>query len=585
MIKKINYVLDRRQKINLCILLVIIFIGAFVELLGVSAVMPLIDVAMKPETIGEKWYFVLISKYTGFTEPNQMILFLAVLLIVIYILKNAYVIVMYSLQYRFVFNNQQRLSVRMMKSYMHQDYLFHISKNVAEFQRNIINDINGFFTVALNALQFLAEFSVSVVLVIFLLVQDWVSTVAVATLLFLFMGLFTIFFRKVLVKIGEESRQANVQVTKWLFQAFSGIKEIKVANRETFFIANYDRSYKDCARAQRQQSVLTYLPKPVMETVCICSLMLAMIIKITVLKSDIASFVTTLSVFAVAAFRMLPSFNKITGYISGMMFNKPAIDAVYKDLMEIEQLMVQKTEEQIDTQKVSLTTAIELKNVSFRYPQSDRWILKEANLGIKKNTSVAFIGASGAGKTTAADLILGILQPEEGIITINGTEIKKCMASWHEAIGYIPQTIYLMDDSIRANVAFGIPDSEIDDAAIEKALREAQLDQFVHTLPDGVNTMIGDRGVKLSGGQRQRIGIARALYRNPSVLVLDEATSALDNDTEKEVMEAIDGLHGTRTLIVIAHRLSTIRKCDKIYEVGNGGFIEKNKEEVLGGEK
>lgn len=585
MIKKINYVLDRRQKINLCILLVIIFIGAFVELLGVSAVMPLIDVAMKPETIGEKWYFVLISKYTGFTEPNQMILFLAVLLIVIYILKNAYVIVMYSLQYRFVFNNQQRLSVRMMKSYMHQDYLFHISKNVAEFQRNIINDINGFFTVALNALQFLAEFSVSVVLVIFLLVQDWVSTVAVATLLFLFMGLFTIFFRKVLVKIGEESRQANVQVTKWLFQAFSGIKEIKVANRETFFIANYDRSYKDCARAQRQQSVLTYLPKPVMETVCICSLMLAMIIKITVLKSDIASFVTTLSVFAVAAFRMLPSFNKITGYISGMMFNKPAIDAVYKDLMEIEQLMVQKTEEQIDTQKVSLTTAIELKNVSFRYPESDRWILKEANLGIKKNTSVAFIGASGAGKTTAADLILGILQPEEGIITINGTEIKKCMASWHEAIGYIPQTIYLMDDSIRANVAFGIPDSEIDDAAIEKALREAQLDQFVHTLPDGVNTMIGDRGVKLSGGQRQRIGIARALYRNPSVLVLDEATSALDNDTEKEVMEAIDGLHGTRTLIVIAHRLSTIRKCDKIYEVGNGGFIERNKEEVLGGEK
>lgn len=431
MIKKINYVLDRRQKINLCILLVIIFIGAFVELLGVSAIMPLINVAMNPETIDEKWYFVLIRKYTGITDANQMILFLAVLLIVIYILKNVYVMVMYSLQYRFVFNNQQRLSVRMMKSYMQQDYLFHISKNVAEFQRNIINDINGFFTVALNALQFLAEFSVSVVLVIFLLVQDWVSTVAVATLLFLFMGVFTIFFRKVLVKIGEESRQANVQVTKWLFQAFSGIKEIKVANRETFFIANYDRSYKDCARAQRQQSVLTYLPKPVMETVCICSLMLAMIIKITVLKSDIASFVTTLSVFAVAAFRMLPSFNKITGYISGMMFNKPAIDAVYKDLMEIEQLMVQKTEEQIDTQKVSLTTAIELKNVSFRYPESDRWILKEANLGIKKNTSVAFIGASGAGKTTAADLILGILQPEEGIITINGTEIKNV---WHHGM-------------------------------------------------------------------------------------------------------------------------------------------------------
>ena len=581
MLKKINYVLDRKQKINLGILLIIIFIGAFVELLGVSAVMPLINVAMQPETIDEKWYFILISKYTGITDANQMILFLAVLLIIIYILKNIYVMAMYSLQYRFVFNNQQRLSVRMMKSYMQQDYLFHVSKNVAEFQRNITSDVNGFFTVALNVLQFLAEFSVSAVLVIFLLIQDWVSTVAIAALLFLFMGIFTVFFRKVLVKIGEESRQANVLVTKWLFQAFSGIKEIKVANKESFFITNYDKNYKDCARVQRQQSILTYLPKPVMETVCICSLMLAMIIKIAVMKSDIVSFVTTLSVFAVAAFRMLPSFNKITGYISGMMFNKPAIDSVYRDLKEIERLMGQKTIEQKDTVNITLNKSIQFNDVSFHYSGSDKWILKDANLEIQKNTSVALIGASGAGKTTAADLILGILEPQEGTVTIDGVDIKKCMKSWHEEIGYIPQVIYLMDDTIRANVAFGIPESEIDDTRIEKALWEAQLDQFVQALPDGLDTMIGDRGVKLSGGQRQRIGIARALYRNPNVLVLDEATSALDSDTEKEVMEAIDGLHGTRTLIVIAHRLSTIRKCDKIYEVGKGGFTERDKAEVF----
>ena len=582
MLKKINYVLDRKQKINLGILLIIIFIGAFVELLGVSAVMPLINVAMQPETIDEKWYFILISKYTGITDANQMILFLAVLLIIIYILKNIYVMAMYSLQYRFVFNNQQRLSVRMMKSYMQQDYLFHVSKNVAEFQRNITSDVNGFFTVALNVLQFLAEFSVSAVLVIFLLIQDWVSTVAIAALLFLFMGIFTVFFRKVLVKIGEESRQANVLVTKWLFQAFSGIKEIKVANKESFFITNYDKNYKDCARVQRQQSILTYLPKPVMETVCICSLMLAMIIKIAVMKSDIVSFVTTLSVFAVAAFRMLPSFNKITGYISGMMFNKPAIDSVYRDLKEIERLMGQKTIEQKDTVNITLNKSIQFNDVSFHYSGSDKWILKDANLEIQKNTSVALIGASGAGKTTAADLILGILEPQEGTVTIDGVDIKKCMKSWHEEIGYIPQVIYLMDDTIRANVAFGIPESEIDDTRIEKALWEAQLDQFVQALPDGLDTMIGDRGVKLSGGQRQRIGLARALFRNPNLLVREEATSALDSDTEKEVMEAIDGLHGTRTLIVIAHRLSTIRKCDKIYEVGKGGFTERDKAEVLG---
>ncbi|MDE6990141.1 MAG: ABC transporter ATP-binding protein/permease, partial [Lachnospiraceae bacterium] len=506
---------------------------------------------------------------------------LAVVLIVIYILKNSYVTIMCSLQYRFIYNNQQRLSVRMVESYMQQDYLFHVSRNVAEFQRNIVNDVNGFYTVTLNALQFLAEFSVSVVLVIFLLVQDWVSTLAVASLLFLFMGFFTLFVRKVLVRIGEESRQAYFLVTKWLLQAFSGIKEIKVANKERFFITNYDKNYRDRARIQRQQSMLTYLPKPVMETVCICSLMIAMIIKIVVVKSDITSFVTTLSVFAVAAFRMLPSFNKITGYISGMMFNKPSIDAVYNDLREIEQLMARRTADHEDTVKVKLGTAIRLDRVSFRYPKAEKWILKNASLEISKNTSVALIGASGAGKTTAADLILGILEPQEGAVMIDGTDIRKCMTSWHEDVGYIPQTIYLMDDSIRANIAFGIPEAEIDDAAVGKALQEAQLDRFVHALPEGADTVIGDRGVKLSGGQRQRIGIARALYRNPSVLILDEATSALDNETEKEVMEAIDGLHGTRTLIVIAHRLSTIKKCDRIYEVENGVFVEKRKEKVL----
>lgn len=581
MLKKISYVLDRKQKIKLCILLVIILIGAFMELLGVSAVMPLINTAMEPDRLDEKWYYVLISKYTGITEVNQMIVFLAIFLIVVYILKNIYVTVMYSLQYRFVFNNQQRLSVRMMKSYMQQNYLFHVSKNVVEFQRNVTNDVNGFFTVVLNALQFLAEFSVSAVLVAFLFVQDWVSTLAIASLLFLFMGFFTIFFRKVLVKIGEESRQTNVLVAKWLFQAFSGIKEIKVANKEQFFVTKYDNHYKNYARIQRRQSILAYLPKPVMETVCICSLMIAMIIKIVVAKSDITSFVTTLSVFAIAAFRMLPSFNKITGYISGMMFNKPAIDAVYRDLKEIEHLVAGRADAHENQLKVDFSDAICLNDVSFRYPESDKWILKNVSIKIRKNTSVAFIGASGAGKTTAVDLILGILEPQEGTIAIDGMDIKKCMGSWHENVGYIPQAIYLMDDNIRANIAFGIPESEIDAAAIEKALQEAQLDTFVHSLPDGLDTMIGDRGVKLSGGQRQRIGIARALYRNPSVLILDEATSALDNETEKEVMEAIDGLHGTRTLIIIAHRLSTIKGCDKIYEVGNGSVVERIKEEVV----
>ena len=574
MLKKINYVLDRRQKINLLILLLIIFVGAFVELLGVSSILPLVNVATSPETIEQTWYLSWLKQILGLQDAGQMLVVLSVILIIIYIFKNIYVTMMYNMQYSFIFG-------KLMDCYMHQDYLFHVSKNVAELQRNVTSDVNGFFTVVLNFLQFLAEISVCIVIVLYLLMQDFVTTMAVAILLFVFVGLFAGLFKKILGEKGRKNREVNVQVTKWILQSFSGIKEIKVINAEDFFIYNYNKYYSQFATLQRQQSMLTFVPRPVMETVCICGLLIAVILKLTIDSSDIASFIPTLSVFAIAAFRMLPSFNRITGYLGGIMFSKPSIDAIYQDLKEVEQLQRHRESIEKNEENMPLTKLIQMNQVSFKYPESDKWILKNADIEIKKNSSVAFVGASGAGKTTAADLILGLLEPTEGRILVDGTDIRTNMAAWHEKIGYIPQTIYLMDDTIRANIAFGIDEADINEAGIYNAIKEAQLDEFIAQLPDGIETEIGDRGVKLSGGQRQRIGIARALYRNPEVLVLDEATSALDNDTEKEVMEAIDSLHGTRTLIVIAHRLSTIQNCDEIYEVGNGKFQLKTKQEVL----
>lgn len=582
MLKKINYVLDRRQKINLLFLLLTIFVGAFVELLGVSAILPVVNVATSPETIEQTWYLSWLKQILGLQDAGQMLIVLSVILIIIYILKNVYVTIMYNMQYSFIFGNQKKLAVKLMDCYMHQDYLFHVSKNVAELQRNVTSDVNGFFTVVLNFLQFLAEISVCIVLVLYLLMQDFVTTMAVAILLFVFVGLFAGLFKKILGEKGRKNREVNVQVTKWILQSFSGIKEIKVINAEDFFIYNYNKYYSQFATLQRQQSMLTFVPRPVMETVCICGLLIAVILKLTIDSSDIASFIPTLSVFAIAAFRMLPSFNRITGYLGGIMFSKPSIDAIYQDLKEVEQLQRHRESIEKNEENMPLTKLIQMNQVSFKYPESDKWILKNADIEIKKNSSVAFVGASGAGKTTAADLILGLLEPTEGRILVDGTDIRTNMAAWHEKIGYIPQTIYLMDDTIRANIAFGIDEADINEAGIYNAIKEAQLDEFIAQLPDGIETEIGDRGVKLSGGQRQRIGIARALYRNPEVLVLDEATSALDNDTEKEVMEAIDSLHGTRTLIVIAHRLSTIQNCDEIYEVGNGKFQLKSKQEVLG---
>lgn len=582
MLKKINYVLDRRQKVHLIALLIIIFVGAFVELLGVSSILPVVNIALTPEVIDQKWYLVMIKKIIGLKSASQMIILLSSVIIIIYILKNLYITFMYSQQYKFIFENQRKLAIKLLDCYMHQKYQFHVSKNVAELQRNVTTDVNGFYTVVLYVLQFLAEVSVCAVLIVYLAIEDVVTTIVVAALVTVFILFFFGFFKRVLVKKGEENREYNVIVSKWILQAFAGIKEIKVTNAEKFFIKNYNESYKKCATIQRQQSMLTFMPRPIMETVCICGLLLAVIIKLAGDNADITSFIPTLTVFAVAAFRMLPSFNRITGYMGGMMFNKPSIDAVYKDLKEIEELLQKQEQEEHDPIEIKMESDIRVEDVTFQYPENDRVILNHANLVIRRNTSVAFIGSSGAGKTTLADIILGLFEPIQGRIMVDGIDIKEHMKSWHECIGYIPQNIYLMDDTIKVNITFGIDQNEIDEEAMNQAIREAQLEELILSLPEGINTVIGDRGIKLSGGQRQRIGIARALYRKPKVLVLDEATSALDNETEKEVMEAIDGLHGTRTLIIIAHRLSTIRNCDEIYEVNDGKIVKRNKNDVLG---
>lgn len=582
MLKKISYVLDKKQKKQLALLLVVIFIGAFVELLGVTLILPIVNIAMDPSVIDSTWYLLWVKNTFGLIDASQVIVFFATLLIAIYIFKNIYITYMNNLQYRFTYDNQRLLSVKLMDCYMHQRYAFHVAKNVAEFQRNVTNDVNGFYTVVLNVLQFLSEISVCTVLVIYLMMEDTMTTMMVAALVVIFVLFFAKFFKKVLGKKGIESRELTTLVNKWIIQSFSGIKEIKVINAEDFFIKNYDKYFERSTTIKRQQSILTFLPRPLMETVCISGLLLTVIVRMQIGMGDIQAFIPTLSVFAMAAFRMLPSFNRITGYLGTIMFNVPSIHAIYDDLIEVEELMKEKEEEAFDTSELNFQDSIRMEKISFKYPENDKWILKDVNLDIKKNTSVAFVGASGAGKTTAADIILGLFEPLEGKVTVDGVDIWKHMQAWHKCIGYIPQTIYLMDDTIKANITFGVPEDEVDEERIRKVLKEAQLDVFVDSLKDGIDTIIGDRGVKLSGGQRQRIGIARALYRNPQVLILDEATSALDNETEKEVMAAIDGLHGTRTLLVIAHRLTTIKKCDKIYEIGNGKVIERDKAEVVG---
>lgn len=573
--KKICYIFDKRQKLKGALLFLVIIIGAFVELVGVSAVLPFISVVLEPQQIVQNPYLGAVYRALGFGNMNEYIVFLGGLIIVVYIVKNVYVYVMHSMQYRFTYENQRELSYRMMNCYMRQPYLFHINHNSAELSRNINEDTVSFFEAILAGLQLASEGGVCLALLLFLLYRDSFITAGMIALMGIFGFVFLKVFRRKLKAAGRRSREKQGSTRQAVLEALGGIKEIKVLNREQAFVENYNEEYKEYAESNRKFKVYSMIPKPVMETVAISGLLLIVCVKVA-LGADAVTFIPTITVFAVAAFRMLPSANRMAEYLSRIMFSKPAIDAIYHDLQEIDRLTENlKTIE--DTDEISFEKEIRVENISFHYPGTEKEVFSHASLVIPKNKSVAFIGPSGQGKTTLADIILGLLEPQEGAVLVDGKDIRRGMHAWNRKLGYIPQSISLLDASIRDNILFGIEREEIDEGRLWEALREAQLKEFIDTLEDGLDTVIGEGGVRLSGGQRQRIGIARALYHNPQVLVLDEATSALDNDTEAAVMGAIDYLAGSKTLIIIAHRLSTIQNCDLVYTIEGGRIVSSHR--------
>lgn len=580
MLKKLSYIFDSKQKRHIVVLMIVTIIGSFIELLGVSAIMPLVSIVSDNSIIETDPTYAMIGNLLGIHDARTYVLAVALALIGVYIVKNLYICMQYNYQYKFVFNNQRQLSYRMLDYYVHQDYLYHTSTNVSILQRNVSQDVNSCFDVVLNMLSFANEALVVIVLVTYLGVVDFTSTIAIALIMMVFLAFFVLFFKRYSSRLGEKTRVAVALQNKWLLQSFAGIKEIKVMNKEQFFVRNYDVESKKYAEYRRKQNFASILPKPVMESVCICGLLAVMSIRIYA-GANMAEFIPILSVFAVAAFRMMPSINRLSACFSSIMYGKSAVDSVYKDVLELKANQKTWNEEDNDSYEFNLAKGISVRDLEFKYPMGDEAVIKGADFNIPRLQSVALIGPSGSGKSTLADLILGVIVPDKGRIEIDGVDIGEHMKSWHRKIGYIPQVIYLMDDTIRANVAFGIPRDEVDDERVWKALKEAQLEQFVLEQPDGLDTEVGDRGVRISGGQRQRIGIARALYSDPEVLILDEATSALDNETETAVMESIDALHGSRTMIIIAHRLTTIRNCDIIYEVKDGKVSAKDKKEVL----
>lgn len=593
--KKLNYIFDRKQKWQTLGLFALIVLGTVFELLGVSTVQPLINAIMDRDNLSERGgIYTLVYHLFHLQNSTQLILVLMGLLIAVYVVKNVYLIFMYRQQYKYIYSNMRFLSTRMMKSYLSRPYSYFIEKSSAELLRNINQDTADFFGVIQAAVQLMTEGLVVCALILYLFIKDKTITVAVGILLGLLILVFQKLYKKRLLRRGELNREYEAQVNKWIQQAFGGIKEVKVMNREEFFFREYDKAYQGRVHSEYSYHTMVAIPKPIIEAAAMGSMLGAAFLKIAT-GVNLAYFIPTLSLFVVAAYRLLPSFNRITEYMGTIAYQMPAVTAIYEHLREIEEEEekgaagsgeTKGTKSNADSSltgtmgKIALGDGIRIKDLSYRYPNADRLVLNHLNLSIRTNTSAAFIGQSGAGKTTLADLILGVLEPSSGDILAGGIRISDDLSRWHQTIGYVPQNIYLLDDTIEANIAFGIPKEQIDHARIEKAIDRAQLRKTIEELPEGTQTVVGERGIRFSGGQRQRIGIARALYAEPEVLVLDEATSALDNETEAAVMESIDALHGEMTLIIIAHRLSTIQNCDVVYEIADGKAVCRAKDNV-----
>lgn len=579
LLQKINEIFDKKQKRQLVLLGFMIFIGGFLETLGVSTMIPVVTVLLTPEKVQEyidKYDFLSkICTTLHITSVNQVAVSLLLFLMAVYVIKNVYLLFLVYRQNTFITQNRNNMISRVMAEFLNRPYEQYLGADIPTVFRITDSDIPQTFALMLAVLSLASEVVVSCLIFLVLLIQNVKMTLFV---MFVF-GVLTLVIVKVLKprlnRIGARNQAIQSRIAKWRIQATYGLKDVKVLNREEFFVRNYYETGKIGANVARNYAVLNNTPRLLIETIFIVSMLSYIAIYING-GGDVSEMMTTIATFGVAAIRVLPSVNRINTYITEIAYTTPSLNFVYENLQQGMKTDAMLAERRANSQKekLKLDDKIELNHISFHYPDSDKNIFTDAHMVVPRGKSVGIMGSSGAGKSTIVDILLGLLHAQEGQITCDGVDIFKNYESWLAQIGYIPQSIYLIDESIRDNIAFGIDADKIDEKRIWEVLEEAQLKEFIEELPEGLDTTIGDRGIRLSGGQRQRIGIARALYHNPEILVFDEATSALDNETEAAVMEAVNSFHGKKTMVIIAHRLNTIEKCDIIYKVENEKIVE-----------
>ena len=568
LLKKLCIVFPRDQRLRFVGLFFLILIGTVFDFFSVSMILPFVSVLVNPASLESASWYQFLQRIIGAESTMDVLFALTVILIGVYVVKNIYMMLLSVIQNTFLTKNRFHTSAKLLNCYMHKPYTFHLQHNLAEIMRSINTDVGNAFSLVMNLISLVAAVLISIALVIFLISVDPILTFSIVIALAICSGLYFLIVRSRMRAAGQESRRLSMRMYKAMHQSMGGIKEVKVMGREQYFVDAYSSNGVAYVKNQRKYVLLSGLPKHLIEIFCVGGVLSVVAIKIAS-HADLSSLVPTLTAFGIAAVRLLPSANQINSIINSISFHMPSLDSICENITDsLSEEPAQRTRAVKKRQRQEQDISID--HITFTYPNTDEPVLRDVSLNIRRGTSVGIVGVTGAGKTTLVDIILGLLEPQQGRVLYGGVDIRDDYAEWQSHIGYIPQSIYLTDETIRANVALGVYDDQIDDARVWKALEDAQLADFVRGLKDGLDTVVGERGVRLSGGQRQRIGIARALYYDPDILFFDEATSSLDNDTEKAVMASINQLSKEKTIIVIAHRLTTIENCDYIYKVEDG---------------
>jgi ABC-type multidrug transport system fused ATPase/permease subunit len=556
-------------------------VAAGLEILGIGMIPAFVAIVASPERVLEYEPIQPLLEFLNINTARELLIWGSGALLGSFILKSSYKLFFNYFQARYIYNRRYQISHRMMSSYMQAPYTFHLERNTAELLRNITQEVNILIG---NVLTMLLDISKQAVITISILLFLFIAEPFVTLLVIAFSGLasgsFLYMTKKKVKAYGKREQQHRREMIKAVNQGLGGIKIARVLNRESEFIEKFRTEVRNSTRLLTYMTYTKKIPQPLIETTAVMAMLL--IASFLVWQGrPMEVIVPTLTLFAVAIVRLMPAVKSLTSDYTNLIYNIVALDPIYSDLKELEHSSKKFIKERKASQPLKLEHLVEARSVNYVYPNSDEQALKGVSFKIPKGHAVGFVGESGAGKTTVVDLLLGLMEPSSGEILVDGKNIHDHLSAWQQNIGYIPQSIYLADETLRSNIAFGIPEKEIDDEKVMRALELAQLKELIERLPDGMETILGENGTRLSGGQRQRVGIARALYHDPEVLVMDEATSALDNITEKEITMAIELLKGDRTIIMIAHRLSTVENCDVLYLMKDGEITDSGSYEEL----